>query len=65
MMAGKAQREVVLQLFGVIEIGAENIVPASEDAEESIGRSAHFDQSARLRHETSLEKWRGVVDLEQ
>ncbi len=64
MMTGQAKSEIVLQLLGVVEIGPANILPACQDAEEPIRRSAHFDQPARLRRRhTSLEKRRGVVNL--
>src|SRR5262249_35688971 len=45
MVAGEAEREVILKLLLRGEAAAQNVLPVGENSEEPVGRGAEFDQT--------------------
>jgi hypothetical protein len=64
MMTGQAKSEVILELLRMVKVGAKNVFPVRQDAEETIWTISHFDQPAGFPHwHAGLEKRRGVTNL--
>jgi hypothetical protein len=46
VVTGQAEGEVVLQLLLGVEVGAQDVLPIGENAQEAVGRVAKFDEAA-------------------
>ena len=60
-MARQAEGEVVLQLLGVMKIGAMNVLPTGDYPEESIGCATKVGQASRFGSDAGRLKIRSVL----
>jgi hypothetical protein len=64
VVTGQAEGEVVLQLLLGVEVGAQDVLPIGENAQEAVGRVAEFDEAAGFGGgQPRFKEWGRAADL--
>jgi hypothetical protein len=64
VMTSEAESKVILQLLLDAEAGVQDVLPTGENTQETVGRVAEFDETARLDvRQTRFKKWGRAANL--